>query len=437
MQPSSTIAAIATGHERAGVGVLRVSGPQALALCMRLMARPRPLEPRRATLTRFVVDGALVDQGLILSFPAPNSFTGEDVVELHTHGSPRVLRLLLDGLIRAGARIAEPGEFTRRAVAHGKLTLLEAEGLLELINAESDAHARAAAAQLAGEFGTRLDALLRPLVDLKADLEGLLDFPDEAHPSERELPTRLQDLAEKTKQLQDDARRGTLLRRSGRVALYGPVNAGKSTLFNKLAGSERALVDAEPGTTRDVLEAPLLVDGLSLTLVDTAGLRAKPGRLEALGIERSRGELAGADLVLVVVPPELSPDAAERLIAEAPPERRVVVRSKGDVSRENQGAGLLISAEKTEGIEALREAIARHFRGGVQGGVVLATDRHLDALDRAAAALRTAQDAAQLVQWEIVAGELGLALDALAEVTGQDAPQAVLDAIYRRFCIGK
>lgn len=433
----STIAAIASGHERAGVGVLRVSGPSALPLCLRLMARPRPLEPRRATLTRFVVGGVLVDQGLILSFPAPNSFTGEDVVELHTHGSPQVLRALLNALVTAGARLADPGEFTRRAVANGKLTLLEAEGLLELINAESEAQVVAAAAQLTGSFGARVDQLIRPLVDLKADLDGLLDFPDDADPDEGGVPARLTDLSNEAQRLQGDARRGALLRRGGRVVLYGPVNAGKSSLFNALTGSDRAIVDEEPGTTRDLLEAPFHLDGMSLTLVDTAGLREKPGRVESLGIQRSHSALISADLVLVVVPPDLSEDAAARLIAEAPADRRLVIHSKADVPRENLGPGLAVSVAKAQGIEALQRAVAAHFSAGAQGGVVLAVERHLAALDRAVSALHTALDACALRQWEIVSGELGLALDALAEVTGHDAPQAVLDAIYRRFCIGK
>ncbi len=434
---SSTIAAVASGRERAGVGVLRVSGPSALHLCTRLMARPRPLSPRHATLTRFVVDGAVVDQGLILSFPAPHSFTGEDVVELHTHGSPHVLQVLLNALLAAGARLAEPGEFTRRAVANGKLSLLEAEGLLELINAESDAQVRAAAAQLTGTFGARVDGLINPLVALKADLDGLLDFPDDADPEEAGFPARLHELLQKTKQLQEDTRRGALLRRGGRVVLYGPVNAGKSSLFNALTGTDRALVDEEPGTTRDLIEAPFQLDGMSLTLVDTAGLRAKPGRVEALGIERSHAALISADLVLVVVPPEASAEAAERLVAEAPADRRIAVLSKSDVPRENPIPGLAVSVSKAQGIEQLQAAVTAYFRTGAQGGVVLASDRHTVAVDRAVAALRTATHAAPLGQWEIVSGEVGLALDALAEVTGHDAPRAVLDAIYQRFCIGK
>ena len=288
---SATIAALATPLAPGGIGVLRVSGPDALAVCRPLApSLPPEPEPRRAYLTGLCSRaGVRLDSGLWLSFRAPASFTGEDVVELHAHGSPTLLRVLLrEVLADARVRLATPGEFTRRAFLNGKLDLAQAEAVADLIAADSELAVRAAAAQLSGAVSTRLRELLEPLRALHADLEAVLDFPEEAEGADADVAPRLDALVSQVAQLAGGVRRGRLVRRGARIALYGPPNAGKSTLFNALLGEARALVDEEPGTTRDVLEARWESAGLSLALLDTAGLR------ETLGTPGAPGRGGGA-----------------------------------------------------------------------------------------------------------------------------------------------
>lgn len=329
--PLPTIAAIATPPGRGAVGVVRVSGTRALA-ALAAVCRAAPPAPRVATLRTLEVDGAVVDQALVLVFPAPRSFTGEDVVELQTHGSPRLLQLLLERLVAVeGVRLAEPGEFTRRALLNGRLELTRAEATLDLIDARSEAEVRSAAARLDGALARVLEELYQPLLQLSAEVEGALDFPEDVDGLEGDERARLHRCVETARQLEASARTGARLMQGRVVVLYGPVNAGKSTLFNRLVGAARALVDAEPGTTRDTLEAVLEVGGQSLTLVDTAGLRATPGRLEAMGIARARQALESADLGVLLIPPGTSEAELASWRAEVPDERRVEVAGKADI----------------------------------------------------------------------------------------------------------
>lgn len=540
MTGSSTIAAIATGGAPGGIGVVRVSGPAALdsarAVASALPASPTP---RHAYFTPLVdAGGRVLDEGLALYFAAPASFTGEDVVELQAHGAPRLLSLLLEGVLRhPSVRLAEPGEFTRRAFLNGRLDLARAEAVADLVAAESEAQVRAAAAQLSGQLSGRLAAVRQPLVALHADLEGVLDFPDEAEGADAELVPRLAAVRADVEALLADGRAGALVRRGARVVLYGPVNAGKSTLFNRLVGAARALVDPEPGTTRDVLEARIELGGLAVTLVDTAGLRGDPGRLEALGIARAREALQGADVAVLLVPPESTREAVAAWRAEAPDAVRLEVISKVDQpgamaltgarSRDAEAAGatrlwllsggeigglpgsrdaeaadaaqlgprgrgamanegtvlgsgvsvaggakaregalpssqdagaagaaqlepksespagvtlegaLPVSGETGLGVDALQAALTARLAGGVSGAVRVTSERHLDALRRAADALERAQVAATASTLEVVSGEVGLALAALADITGEDVSSELLDAIFARFCIGK
>ncbi|MCI0571632.1 MAG: 50S ribosome-binding GTPase, partial [Myxococcaceae bacterium] len=301
----ATIAAVATAAGPGGVGVLRVSGPEALEACLALAPRVPPSPTPRLAYFTPLVDraGEVLDSGLFLFFRAPASFTGEDVVELHAHGSPVVLQLLLRAVLADGrVRLATPGEFTRRAFLHGKLDLARAEAVADLIAADSEVAVRAAAAQARGVLSARVVEVLSPLRALHADLEAALDFPDEADGAEDEAGARLAALRGSVEALLAGAGRGRLLRRGATVALFGPPNAGKSTLFNALLGEARALVDAEPGTTRDVLEARLVLEGVTVTLLDTAGLREASGRVERLGVERAREVLTAADLAVLVLP---------------------------------------------------------------------------------------------------------------------------------------
>ena len=443
MSSGSTIVAPATGPAPGGVGILRLSGPSALELA-HPFARglPPSPEPRRAYLVDFVDwEGAALDSGLFLFFRAPASFTGEDVVELHLHGSPRLLALLQQGLLRDGrARVADPGEFSRRAYLNGRLDLARAEAIADLVAAESEAGVRAAAAQLAGELSARVRAIREPLLAVHADLEGILNFPDEAEGADEGLQSRLEPLAAAALKLAADVGRGRLVRRGAKVVLFGPVNAGKSTLFNRLLGEERALVDPEPGTTRDVLEERVEISGLAMTLVDTAGLRADPARLEALGIERARAALRSADLAVLVLPPDVADDEARRWRAEAGAAPVITALGKSDLRRSvgDPIDGLPVSGITGSGVEDLRRAIVERLWGaGAPGAVALTSERHAEALRRAAVLLERAVEAAQVSTLEVVAGEIAFAVEALGEITGESASADLLDAIFRRFCIGK
>jgi tRNA modification GTPase len=338
-------------------------------------------------------------------------------------------------LLRDGrCRLAEPGEFTRRAFVNGRMDLARAEAVADLVSAADESQVRAAAVQAAGQFSEQVQALRGPLLELRAELEGELDFPDEAEPADG-VSERLSGSLEAARALARSAAGASLVRRGARVVLFGPVNAGKSTLFNALLGREQALVDAEPGTTRDLLEAPWRLDGLSATLIDTAGLTEGPGRLEARGIARAREEVRRADLALLLEPPGTDAVEAQRWASDAAPVQVLRVPCKADlVARVDP---LAVSGTTGQGLESLRRRVAEALWAGAAEGARAAKDRHADALRRACDALERAVAAAQHSTLEVVSGEVGLALQALAELTGEDASAALLDAVFRRFCIGK
>ena len=450
--PSSpaTLAALATAPTAGAVGILRLSGPAALEVG-RLLAPgvPPTPTPRHAYLASFVdASGSVLDEGLFLYFRAPHSFTGEDVVELQAHGSPRLLRMLLSrALEHPAVRPAGPGEFTRRAFLHGRIDLTRAEAVADLVAADSEAAVRAAAASLVGALSARVRALEEPLRSLHADLEGVLNFPEEAEGADEGAARRVSELRVAAEALLAEVGRGRLVRRGARVALYGPVNAGKSTLFNRLLGEERALVDEEPGTTRDVLEARVEWDGLGVMLLDTAGLRAAPGRIEALGIARTREVLGAVELAVLVLPPEANDAEAEVWIREAGATPVLRVLGKCDVRDDPhpdplpEGEGihtLRVSGRTGQGLERLRsEILSRLWGHGAPSAVALVSERHAEALRRSSEALARAESACRFSTLEVVSGEVGLALEALGEVSGTSVSEALLDAIFQRFCIGK
>ncbi|WP_375755617.1 tRNA modification GTPase [Corallococcus exercitus] len=471
---SATIVALATAPAAGAVGILRLSGPAALEVGRGLAPGvPASPTPRHAYLTSFVdAAGAVLDEGLFLYFQAPRSFTGEDVVELHAHGSPRLLRLLLARVLEdERVRPALPGEFTRRAFLHGRIDLTRAEAVADLVAADSEAAVRAAAAGLSGALSERIRALETPLRELHADLEGVLNFPDEAEGADAEAGSRVAALRSVAEALRAEVGRGRLVRQGARVALYGPVNAGKSTLFNRLVGEARALVDDEPGTTRDALEARVEWDGLGVTLYDTAGLREAPGRVEALGIARTKELLAAVDLAVLVLPPETSRNEAASWTREAGDTPVLVVTGKCDVLTgalkehgfENDSVNAArpvppphgdaasdgrtappspapprVSGLTGEGVDALRTSVlARLWGGGTPSAVALVSERHADALRRTAEALGRAEEASRVSTLEVLSGEVGLALEALGEVSGTSVSDALLDTLFQRFCIGK
>ena len=440
-QVSFTIVAPATPPAAGGVGVLRLSGPAALPIARAIVPGIGALpSPRRAYFADFVDShGAVLDQGLFIYFRAPHSYTGEDVVELQAHGSPRLLQILQAEMLRdPRVRLAEPGEFTRRAFLNGRLDLARAEAIADLVAADSEAAVRAAAKQLRGTLSSKIRELREPLKALHADLEGLLNFPDEAEGADAGLAQRLSSLGSLARGLLASASRGILVRRGARVVLYGPVNAGKSTLFNRLLGEARALVDDEPGTTRDAVEARLELSGLSVTLVDTAGLRCNPARLEALGIERTRESLRTAQLAILVLPPRAAGREVDEWLAEAGDSPVLRVRSKCDLGLGAGSGDLQVSGRTGAGIGELEQAVASSLWGdGAPQAVDLTSERHADAVRRASECIERAIDAAGASTLEVVSGEVGLAVEALGEITGENAPDVLLDAIFERFCIGK
>jgi tRNA modification GTPase len=442
-----TIAAIATAPGRGGVGIVRLSGPQAVHLVHALTGRKPP--PRQASLATFrAADGSAIDQGLVLRFDAPKSFTGEDVVELHAHGSPVVLDLLLARCVALGARRARPGEFSERAFRHGRIDLAQAEAIADLIAAGSEAQARAAARSLQGEFSRRVDALRQRLIDLRAYIEAAIDFPEEEIDflADAQLAADLDALRSDLAQLLRAARTGQRLRDGLHAVIIGAPNAGKSSLLNALAGSDRAIVTAIPGTTRDTLRETVSLDGVELTLVDTAGLRDTRDEIEAEGIRRARAELARADLALLIVDAHTSARTLDALRAECPPGvARLIVRNKIDLTdapprvvRHADEAEVHLSALTGAGLDLLRAQLREHAGASESEGAFSARARHVEALQRVATHLDAASVALHGTRaGELAAEDLRQAQQALAEITGAYTSDDLLGEIFGRFCIGK
>lgn len=439
-----TIVAIATGPAAGGVGIVRLSGPLSLQAA-RTVLQSAALSPAPRTALRAAFtdeEGNVIDHGLWLHFPAPNSYTGEDVVELHAHGSPRLLSLLVGRLTAVpGVRLAGPGEFTRRAFLNGRIDLAKAEAVADLVAADSQAGVKAAAAQLSGALSQRVEKVRGLLAAVHVDLEAALNFPEEAEEAEAHVYGRLQEASVVLRELVGSATRGALARRGAKVVLYGPVNAGKSTLFNAWAGEERALVDAEPGTTRDSLEAVVEWQGLKVMLVDTAGLRENPGRLEQRGIERTQATVRQADLVVLMIPPGASAGEIETWRTELKAVRSLEVFSKADVdggAEKKKSAQLRVSARTGEGVEVLKQHVLEALTGGgVAAAVTVSSLRHQELLTRALEAVERACQASRVSTLEVVAGEVGAATLALGDIVGADVSTELLDAIFAKFCIGK
>jgi len=431
-----TIVAIATPSGRGGIGIVRVSGRQAPDIAQQLLGKLP--QARRATHRPFLdARGEKIDEGIALFFPAPGSYTGEPVLELHGHGGPVVMQALLAACVNAGARLAEPGEFTRRAFLEGKLDLAQAEAVADLIDAASREAARSALRSLNGEFSAAIAALQAELVELRALTEAMLDFPEEEVDllHEDDARGRLERTRRALDGLLDKSRQGSLLREGIHVVLAGRPNVGKSSLMNRLAGEERAIVTPYPGTTRDALREPVQIAGVPLVLVDTAGLRRAADEAERLGIERTRRELERADLVLAVFEAGTAPAPLDDLPAAA---ARVDVYNKVDLAPGfvAPAGAVAVSAKSGEGIDALRTAILDAAGWKSSGeSVFLARERHLRALERARGHLATAKP--DRGSWELFAEELRLAHVALGEITGGFSADDLLGEIFGRFCIGK
>jgi tRNA modification GTPase len=446
MPRADTIAAVATAPGRAGIGVVRVSGPAVRAIIAGILGRVP--KPRAATLCGFRdATGGTLDRGLALFFPAPHSYTGEDVLELHGHGGPAVLQLVLRRCLDLGARPAQPGEFTRRAFLNDKLDLAQAESVADLIDASSEAAARGAMRSLAGEFSARIGHLVNALIELRALVEATLDFPDEEIDflERGDAFKRLARLHAELGEVQRAAEQGRILREGARCVLIGQPNVGKSSLLNRLAGDEVAIVTEVPGTTRDPLRHELVIDGVPVHVIDTAGLRDSVEPVEKIGIERAWREIGQADVALLVVDVTRGIADADRTILAQLPEkvRKIFIFNKIDLSGDPPSARELdgrleirVSAKSGAGMEMLRASILQAVGWRpAEEAQFMARERHLRSLQQADAAL--ARAAGQTKAIELFAEELRLAQQALGEITGQFSADDLLGEIFSRFCIGK
>lgn len=445
---SDVIAASATPPGRGGVAVIRLSGPDLRNLLRGLIGGDAA--PRQATLAKFRDSaGVTIDQGIALYFPAPRSYTGEDVVEIQAHGGPVIVQLLLARCLELGARLAEPGEFTKRAFLNDKLDLAQAEGVADLINASTAEAARCALRSLEGDFSARIDALVDTLTNLRVLVEATLDFPEEEidFVEKSGLRARLSDLRAAVAAVLAASRQGSLLREGVQVVLAGQPNVGKSSLLNRLAGSERAIVTDIPGTTRDAIRESINLSGVPLHIIDTAGLRDAQDPVEKIGIARSHDAIAKADIVLWVadaVRPEtrhIDTALIERLAAGA---TRILVVNKSDLGAvtetqvpQSSAATLRVevSALTGAGIDRLKDAILQAAGWGGGEGVFLARARHLEAMRIASTHLDAAID--HMTQLELCAEELRLAQLALGSITGVLSADELLGKIFSQFCIGK
>jgi tRNA modification GTPase len=442
---SDTIVAIATPPGRGGIGVVRISGSQARAIAKTLCGIEP--EPRRAQLAAFTAaDGSAIDRGLALFFAAPHSFTGEDVLELHAHGSPVVLDALVRRACELGARVARAGEFSERAFLNGKLDLNQAEAVADLIASRSEVQARAALRSLEGEFSRRADALAKLIVRLRVEIEAAIDFSDEASEgaSKPVIERLFEDAANGLQALLAAARRGVRLTDGMHAVIVGEPNVGKSSLLNALAGNDRAIVTEMPGTTRDVLRESIVLGDVELTLADTAGLRESTDLVEGEGIRRARVELARADLVLRVVERTAAVASATLFDGTPPSATRIVIVNKIDLdgappSRSECDGALCIalSARTGEGLDLLRAALREAALGGERGGEFSARSRHVLALERAGASLQNARSALATATPELIAEDLVAAQRALGEIVGTFTSEDLLGAIFSTFCIGK
>ncbi len=438
---TESIAAIATAPGAAGIGIVRLSGPAARTVQPTLLGCT--LEPNRARYLPVLDEaGEPLDQAVVLFFAAPHSFTGEDVLEIQGHGGPVVMQLLLDRVLSLGARRARPGEFTERAFLNNKLDLAQAEAVADLINASTISAARAANRSLEGAFSRRVQDLLSELTELRVFVEGAIDFPTDEIDflGEAALGEKVSGLVGRLQVLLRGARHGAALRDGLTLAIVGPPNAGKSSLLNALSGRDSAIVTEIPGTTRDVLREQIQIDGVPLHLVDTAGLRESDDRVEQEGMRRAVQAVESADHVLVMLDdsdPESRPPA---LPAGAPP--RTVLRNKIDRSGAPPGRstdGLRLSLRTGAGLGDLR-AHLRSLAGASseQEGQFSARARHLHALEAVGSHLAQAQALVETdPQPELLAEELRLAQQALADITGEFVPDDLLGEIFSSFCIGK
>lgn len=443
--PNDTIAAQATPPGRGGIGIVRVSGPDAQKIATRFLGKiPKA---RYAQYRAFKdSDGATIDEGIVIFFPAPNSFTGEDVLEFHGHGGPVVMDRLLKSILDAGTRLAKPGEFTERAFLNNKIDLAQAEAIADLIDASSEEAAHSAVRSLQGDFSRRIRRVIDALIELRKWIEACIDFPEEEIEflNEDRVQKDLNSIIEQLNAVLASAKQGTLLQEGMSVVIAGRPNVGKSSLLNQLSGRDTAIVTEIAGTTRDILREYIHIDGMPLHVVDTAGLHQSDNVVEQEGMRRAKQEIHNADMVLYMF--DGKKNDIENLVEISAEHPNVLIKNKIDLSGElpektntNDSVTIKLSAKTGEGIDLLKTHL-KEFMGYQknQEGVFTARRRHLDALMRAKNHLRSGRD--QLYSHhagELLAEDLRLAQNALSHITGEFTSNDLLGEIFSSFCIGK
>lgn len=447
---TDTIAAIATAAGRGGIGIVRLSGPNAHAIAAHITHQSLPLTPRYAQFARFYdASGQVIDEGVLLPFAQPHSFTGEDVVELQGHGGAVVLQQVLAACCAAGARWARPGEFSERAFLNDKLDLVQAEAIADLIEAGTEQAARAAVRSLQGVFSQRIESLLEALIEVRLYLEATIDFPEEDIDflADGQLLARLQQTRAHIQAVRMDAQQGVLQQNGIRLAIAGSPNAGKSSLLNALTGQATAIVTDVPGTTRDLIQERIQLDGMPLHVIDTAGLRETTDRVEAEGIRRARQAVETADVILFVsdvTRPETAPSAVLTAAEQAQWQSRLLwVANKSDLmpadSPSHGQEALCVSARTGAGMDELKARIRAWVGYQPQSADLFsARPRHVEALLRCDQCLAQAEESLRTHRAsELAAEDLRLAQQALSEITGAFSADDLLGRIFSSFCIGK
>lgn len=452
MQTADTIVALSTPPGRSGIGVIRLSGLRALEIARELVRDTQFTPTPNHVVLKALYDleaGDVLDQALVTYFKAPRSFTGEDIIELSCHGSPVLLRQIIDAVLTLDARLAGPGEFTLRALANNRLNLSQAEAVRDLINAQTTAAVRQAARQMNGELSNLLQPIKDTLIEIIVPLESSLEFVEDDLPdiAVDHLTRKLSELIGQLEKIAHTFRAGRLLRDGLKVALIGRPNVGKSSLFNSLLASDRAIVTDVPGTTRDTLSEVINIHGIPVQLTDTAGVRSSKDQIEALGIERTRRAIADANLTVVVLDNSL-PLALEdeEVLVEISDSLHIIVFNKSDLSpgehkfRTQRLDGMAVSAKTGAGLEDLCAAIIKPFaeRDSTENGLLITDARHHDLIRRAQSALTAAEGSlSQRLSEELILVGLYEALRYLGEITGETTPDYVLSRIFATFCIGK
>jgi len=440
---TDTIAAIATPSGRGGVGIVRVSGKKVPVIAKKLLGHlPKA---RYATFSHFRdATGKTLDQGIALYFPAPHSFTGENVLELQGHGGTVIMDLLLQAVLQSGARLANPGEFSERAFLNGKLDLAQAEAIADLIDSSSTQAARSALRSLQGTFSKQIHVLVEQLSWLRSYIEAGIDFVDEEIDllADGHVIEKIETLIAKLDQIFTKAQQGFLLKEGMHIALVGEPNVGKSSVLNALAGRETAIVTPIAGTTRDVVRDHIQIDGMPIHITDTAGLRETDDVVEQEGIRRTKVALEEADLVILILDDRYPDDHTHDNLMLSLPSQPLIIRNKIDLSQHQAGLTkdnvIYLSAKTGDGIDALKQFLKQKMGlQNYQEGDFIARRRHLDSLERANNALKISLQHAQYYQNELLAEELRQAQHALGEITGEFTTDDLLGQIFSTFCIGK